>query len=45
MQKLIIIGTGSTAERICEFVRLYGLYDVIGFASEPEYAKSHMWWG
>lgn len=32
MQKLIIIGTGATAKRIYEFVKFYGLYEVIGFA-------------
>ena len=40
MQKLIIIGAGSTGKRIYEFVKSYGLFDVIGFASEPEYVKS-----
>ena len=40
MQKLIIIGSGSTAKRISTFVNFYGLYEVIGFACEPEYCLS-----
>ena len=40
MQKLIIIGAGSTGKRVYEFVKSYGLFDVIGFALEPEYVKS-----
>ena len=41
MEKLIIIGTGLTGKRIYEFVKFYGLYDVLGFAAEPEYADLH----
>lgn len=39
MRKLIIIGTGSTGKRIHDFVRFYGLYEIIGFAADPEYVK------
>ncbi len=45
MRKLIIIGTGSTGKRIHDFVRFYGLYEIIGFAADPEYVKICSGWG
>lgn len=36
-EKLIIIGTSQTAERIFRFVKMYDLYDVIGFAVDRQY--------
>lgn len=36
-EKLIIIGTSTTAKHVYEFVRMYNLYDVIGFAVNDKY--------
>lgn len=37
MKKLVIIGLGATARHVFEFVRMYKLYDVIGFAVNEQY--------
>ncbi|MBQ4634824.1 MAG: hypothetical protein IJB64_00145 [Akkermansia sp.] len=37
MKKLIIVGLSKTAMHAYEFVKFYGLYDVIGFAVSAEY--------
>ncbi len=39
MKKLIIVGTGSTARRIYDFVKQYNLYEVVGFVVDKEYKK------
>lgn len=38
-QKLIIVGIGATAVRVYNIVKMYDLYDVIGFAIDSEYIK------
>lgn len=40
-EKLIIVGTGSTARHALDFIRMYGLYDVIGFAVTKEFLTDH----
>lgn len=37
MEKLIIIGLSSTAKHAFEFIKMYGLYDVVGFAVNEKY--------
>jgi sugar O-acyltransferase (sialic acid O-acetyltransferase NeuD family) len=39
-EKLIIIGTSTTAKHVYEFVRMYNLYDIIGFAVNDKYKSS-----
>lgn len=36
-EKLIIVGTGTTAKQAYDFVKMYGLYDVLGFAVNSAY--------
>ena len=41
-EKLIIVGVGATACRIYRFVKMYDLYDVIGFAVDKKYIKENV---
>lgn len=41
MEKLIIIGTGVNASHAFNFIKDYGLYDVVGFAVNKEYKKEN----
>lgn len=45
MQKLVIVGTGSTANTIHEFILKYSLYEVIGFAVNRDYLKEDRYRG
>lgn len=40
MEKLIIIGTSTTAKHLYDFVKYHGLFDVIGFAVNSTYKNS-----
>lgn len=40
-KNLIIIGTGATGRRVYRFVKMYNLYNVIGFAVDKEYIKEN----
>lgn len=37
MENLIIVGTGTNGRHVYEFVRMYGLFNVIGFAVNEEF--------
>lgn len=37
MDSLIIIGLGTTARHVYDFVKMYNLYDILGFAVNEEY--------
>lgn len=39
-KNLIIIGCGSTAKRVYRFVKMYDLYNVIGFSVDKKYKKN-----
>lgn len=45
MEKLIIVGTSTTARTVYSFVKEYGLYEVVGFAVNEEYRKSSSFCG
>ena len=45
MENLIIVGTGTNARHAFEFVKMYGLYNVIGFAVNQEYKKEDSFQG
>lgn len=40
-QDLIIVGVGATARRIYRFVKMYNLYNVIGFAVDRKYIEEN----
>ena len=41
MKRLIIIGTGTTARNVYDFVRFHHLFEVVGFAvNESFYSES-----
>ena len=40
MEKLVIIGTSTTAKHLYDFVVYHNLFDVIGFAVKKEYKKN-----
>ncbi|MBR0453062.1 MAG: hypothetical protein IIX29_03865 [Bacteroidales bacterium] len=42
MEKLIIVGLSSTARHAFEFIKMYGLYDVIGFAVNEKYKSANV---
>lgn len=44
-RNLIIVGTSETAERIYGFVRMYELYNIIGFAVDKEYIQAQEFMG
>lgn len=37
MEKLIIVGTGTNGRHVYEFVKMYKLFDIIGFAVDEKY--------
>lgn len=39
MEKLVIIGTSTTARTVYSFIKSYGLYEVMGFAVNEAYRK------
>lgn len=45
MEKLIIVGTSTTARHALEFIRMYDLYDVIGFAVNEQYKTEEIFCG
>lgn len=45
MKKLIIVGTSKTASHVLEFVKMYDLYEVIGFAINEKYKKESTFMG
>lgn len=45
MQKLVIIGTSTTAKTILEFVNKHRLYDVVGFAVDRAYLETDKYCG
>lgn len=45
MEKLIIVGLGKTASHVLSFVKMYNLFDVIGFAVNKEYQKENSFCG
>ena len=45
MEKLIIIGLGTNARHVYEFVRMYNLYEVIGFAVHNRYKTVNSFYG
>ncbi len=45
MENLIIIGTSTNARHAYEFVQMYGLYNVIGFAVNEKYIKEDSFLG
>ena len=45
MKKLFIIGADTTAELVYNFVRDYGLFDVVGFAVDKDYKVSDRYCG
>ena len=44
-EKLIIVGTSTTAHQAYDFVKYHGLYDVVGFAVDREYYKESEFMG
>ena len=45
MDDLVLIGTGPTAKTLLKFTRDYNLYNVIGFAVDPQYIDSREYCG
>jgi len=45
MEKLIIVGTSTTARNVCLFVQRYGLFDVAGFAANEAYKSCDTYCG
>lgn len=45
MEKLVIIGTGTGAENVYNFVRYYNLFDIIGFAVDRKYIHENKYIG
>lgn len=45
MERIVIIGTSSTAADIYQFIRKYALYEVLGFAVDKQYLKETSFWG
>lgn len=45
MKKLIIVGISSTARHAYHFIRMYKLYEVIGFAVNQKYKKENFFYG
>ena len=45
MENLIIVGTGTNARHAYEFVKMYNLYNVIGFAVNKEYINEPTFYG
>jgi len=45
MEKLIIVGLSTTARHVLSFVRMYRLYEVVGFAVNEEYRKESSFLG
>lgn len=45
MEKLVIIGLSTNARHVFEFVRMYNLYEIIGFAVNEQYKRVDEFYG